>query len=172
MKREITSPPTNRSLAKLLFLGILTLGIYPIVIYTRMARELNRIVGDRDGRKTMHFCLMTFVFAPLTLGIADAVWWHRFSNRIGVELARRGLPYRFSAGTFWGRNLFSILISLTAILALVYVLLMRIPLPPLNLYWAVGALVFVVLVAIGPCIFAHKLCTAMNMLSGDYNSRG
>jgi len=153
-------------------LGIITSGVYPIVIYTRMARELNQIVGARDGGKTMHFCLMTFVFAPLTLGIADMVWWHRFSDRIGRELRRRGLPYRFGAGTFWGRNIVSILITLTAVLAAAYALWMRLPLPALDIYWGAAFLVLWILVAIGPMVYASKLCAAMNLLCEDYNARG
>ena len=50
----------------------------------------------------MHFCLLLFVVAPLTLGIASIVWIHKLSNRIGNELSRRQLNYQFSAGTFWG----------------------------------------------------------------------
>lgn len=163
---------SNRKLWKFAVLGLITLGIYPIVQYTQISRELNRIVGGRDGKKTMHFCLMLFVFFPLTLTAAGYVWSHRLCNRMGVELARRGLPYRFSAGTFWSRNIFSILLVLAAVLGAVYALYIQLPLPQLNLYWGVGLLVFLLLAAIGPWVFLHKLCTAMNMLCADYNARG
>ena len=172
MKREITPLPTTRSLVKLFFLGLITLGIYPLVIYTRMSREINIIASPYDKKKTMHYCLLVFVFAPLTLTVGAFVWCHRFCNRIGVELARRGLPYRFSAATFWGRNIFSLLLLLAATLGVVYALYMHLPLPRLDLYWGVGISALTLLAAIGPCVFLHKLCTAMNMLSGDYNSRG
>lgn len=49
----------------------------------------------------MHYCLLTFVLAPITCGIALFVWFHNLSNRIGKELTRRGIGYGFSASTFW-----------------------------------------------------------------------
>ena len=162
---------TDRGMLKTVLLGIITLGIYPIVVYTRMGRDMNTL-SYRDGKKTMNFCLMLFVFFPLTLTVAGYVWIHRLSNRMGVELARRGLPYRFSAGTFWGKHIFSILLVLAAVLGAIYALYLQLPLPQLNLYWGAGLLVFVLLVAIGPWVFLHKLCTAMNMLCSDYNLRG
>ena len=50
----------------------------------------------------MHFCLIYFIFSWLTLGIAPIVWQHRITNRLGYELLARGIPYKISAGTFWG----------------------------------------------------------------------
>jgi len=94
---------TDRSLAKMIFIGIITLGIYDIVVYTKIANELNLLA--RDGKHTMHFCLIAFIFSWLTLGIVPLVWWSRICNRMGAELRRRGIPYEISAGTFWGWNI-------------------------------------------------------------------
>ncbi len=49
----------------------------------------------------MHFCLLFFLVGPITLGIADIVWFHRISNRIGNELKRRQIAYSFSASDYW-----------------------------------------------------------------------
>ena len=49
----------------------------------------------------MHFCLLFFLIGPITLGIADIVWFHRISNRIGNELKRRQIAYSFSASDYW-----------------------------------------------------------------------
>ena len=127
---------TNRRLVKLILLGILTFGIYPLVVFTGISTGINQIASRYDGRKTMHFCLLNFLVGPVTLGIAALVWHHRLCDRIDDELRRRGLAYRFSTGSFWGWNI-------------------------------LGCLILV-----GPFIYQHKLCKAMNLLCEDYNIRG
>lgn len=127
--------PDRRGLGKMFFLGILTLGIYPLVIWSRMVTELNILASRYDGRRTMpYFAMMTL--APITLGIYVFVWMHKLCNRIEGELLRRDLDYRFSAKTFWLWNI-------------------------------LGSLILV-----GPFVFLHKLCKAMNLLNRDFNDRG
>ena len=127
---------TNRGWLKTLLLDLITLGIYSIVFFSGISTDINLIASRYDGKKTMHFCLLLFVFTPITGTIAAFVWFHRLSKRIGRELSRRGLPYRFGAVDFWGWNV-------------------------------LGALIVV-----GPFIYLHKLCKAMNLLCDDYNLRG
>ena len=103
---------TNRGLLKTILLSLITFGIYPLVLYSNISTDINTIASRYDGKKTTHFCLMTFVFAPLTLGIAPFVWSHKICSRIGNELIRRGLPYTFGAGTFWGWNILGSLIGI------------------------------------------------------------
>ena len=95
---------TNRGLLKYILLSIITFGIYPLVIMSCISSDINIIASRYDGKKTMHFCLLAFIFSWLTLGIAPIVWYHRISARIGKELARRGIAYSFGAGSFWGWN--------------------------------------------------------------------
>ena len=92
--------PTGRGLGKMFFLGILTLGIYPIVIWSRIVTEMNIAASRYDGQRTMPYFAMC-TLAPITLGIYAWVWIHGFCNRIGVELQRRGIDYKFGASTFW-----------------------------------------------------------------------
>ena len=92
---------TNYSLLKYILLGLITLGIYDIVVLSSISTNINIVASRYDGKKTMHYCLLFFVFSWLTLGIAVLVWYHKISERIGNELARRNLQYKFSAGTFW-----------------------------------------------------------------------
>ena len=101
---------TSRGLLKFILLSIVTLGIYAIVYYSSISESINEAASRYDGKKTMHFCLLTFVIAPLTLGIGEIVWFHKVSARIGNELSRRGLDYSFGAGTFWGWNVLGSLI--------------------------------------------------------------
>ena len=101
---------TNRGLLKFILLSIITFGIYGIVVMSAVSTDINVIAGRYDGKKTMHYCLVYFIFSWLTLGIVPLVWSHKISNRIGAELNRRGIDYRFGAGTFWGWNVLGSLI--------------------------------------------------------------
>ena len=92
--------PTKRGLGKMFFLGLLTLGIYPVVIWSRIVTELNIVASRYDGKRTMSYfgaCML----APVTLGIYAWVWMHNFCSRIDAELQRRGFIYNFGARTFW-----------------------------------------------------------------------
>ena len=127
---------TSRSLLKLILLSLITFGIYGIVFMSNISTDINTIASRHDGKKTMHYCLILFIFSGLTFGIATLVWFHRMSNRIGSELIRRGINYDFNASTYWLWNI-------------------------------LGSLIFV-----GPFIYMHKLASAMNMLSENYNTVG
>lgn len=104
--------PTGRGLIKFILLGIITLGIYQLVMLTKISSEVNTVCKPHDNKSTMNFCLLFFIVAPLTLGIGWFVWWHRICNRMGNELARRKLPYSISASTFWGWYILGSLISI------------------------------------------------------------
>lgn len=100
----------SRGAVKSILLTIITLGIYSIVLFTKMGEELNITASKYDGKKTMNYCLLFFIVGPLTLGIGYLVWFHNFSKRIGNELSRRGLDYSFGASTFWLWNVLGSLI--------------------------------------------------------------
>lgn len=108
---------TNRGLIKLILLSMITFGIYGLVVMSAVSTDINTIASRYDGKKTTHYLLMAFLFSWLTLGIAPIVWNHKISARIGAELNRRGLNYRFGAGSFWG---WCVLGSLIAVGPLVY----------------------------------------------------
>lgn len=101
--------PTARGLGKMIFLGLLTLGIYPTVIWSRIVTELNITTSCYDGRRTMPYFGM-LMLAPLTLGIYAFVWMHKLCRRIGDELTRRGTGYEFGPSTFWLWNVLGSLI--------------------------------------------------------------
>lgn len=101
--------PTRRGLVKMLFLSLLTFGIYGIVIWSRIVTELNIAASRYDGKRTMSYFGMTML-APITLGIHSLVWIHGFCARIGDELNRRDIPYNFGASTFWLWNVLGSLI--------------------------------------------------------------
>lgn len=115
--RPVGQLKTDRGLLKFILLSIITLGIYSLVAMSSVSNDINIIASRYDGKKTMHFCLLSFIVAPITLGIAIFVWYHKISNRIGGELKRRNLDYSLSAVDFW---LWSVLGSLIIVGPLVY----------------------------------------------------
>ena len=92
--------PTKRSLCKMIFLGLITGGIYPMVIYSRIITELNIAASRYDGKRTMPFFGMAML-APLTLSVYPFVWFHKLCSRIGDELQRRYIDYKFGPSQFW-----------------------------------------------------------------------
>ena len=92
---------TNRSLLKLILLSLITFGIYALVIMTKISIDINTIATPYDKKKTMNFLLVAFIFSWLTIGIVPLVWGHKISDRIGTELARRGIDYKFGAADYW-----------------------------------------------------------------------
>lgn len=93
---------TNRSMLAYIFLSLITLGIYGLVVMSHISTEINHIATKHDGRNTVHYCLMVFLLSWLTLGIYPLIWYSQICSRMGNELVRRGIPYNFGAGHFWG----------------------------------------------------------------------
>ena len=91
---------TERSFAAYFFLSLLTCGIYALVQVCHISKEINLIASEHDQKHTMNF-FWVWLFGPLTLWIANIVWYHRISNRIGDELRRRGEHTDFCADTWW-----------------------------------------------------------------------
>lgn len=101
---------TNKGLLKYILLSAITFGIYGLVVMSSVSSDVNVVASRYDGKKTMHYCLLFFLIAPITAGIASIVWYHKVSNRIGNELKRRGIDYNFSASTYWLWNVLGTLI--------------------------------------------------------------
>lgn len=92
---------TNRGWFKTILLSIITCGIYAIIFHSSLGEDLNIVASKRDGKKTMHFCLVYFLLSPITCGIASLIWFHMISERIGMEARSRGIVTSFGAGTYW-----------------------------------------------------------------------
>ena len=92
---------TNRGLTKFFFLGLLTFGIYDIVVLSHISKEINLIATKDDGKDTMHFCLIAFIFSWLTFGIVPLIWQHNITARMENQLSHRQINYKFTTETFW-----------------------------------------------------------------------
>ena len=94
MEQTIVQTPvaqlkTNRGLLKYILLSLITFGIYGIVAMSGVSSDINIAASRYDGKKTMHYCLLFFVFSWLTFGIAPLVWFHRISARMGAAHPQR-----------------------------------------------------------------------------------
>ena len=101
---------TNRGLLKFILLSLITFGIYGIVCFSHISKEINTLATEHDHRRTMHYCLVFFLLSWLTLGIMMLIWWHNICDRIGDELKYRKIKYSFGAGSYWGWGFFGVLI--------------------------------------------------------------
>lgn len=93
---------TNRGLLKYFLLSYITFGIYGLFVNIHIGEEINQIASRHDGKHTMHYAWIIFIFSWLTLGIIPLIWYHRLCERIGDELMRRNINYEFDSLTFWG----------------------------------------------------------------------
>ena len=159
--------PVKRGLLKMILLGIVTLGIYPVVIWSRITGEVNMVASRYDGERNMSFFGMCFL-APLTLGIVPLVWMNKLCRRIGDELQRRGIDYRFGSNDFW---LWCFLLGfLSTICNGVCAVLAAFGIK--NIIVSILLLAVGVLALVGPFIFLAKLMKAMNFMNKDYNLNG
>ena len=101
--------PVKRGLGRMIIFSILTLGIYPMVIWSRLVGEVNMVASRYDGERSMSFFGM-LMLSPLTLGIHSLVWMHKLCRRIGTELQRRNINSTFGPRDFWLWNVLGSLI--------------------------------------------------------------
>ena len=159
--------PTKRSLVKMIFLGILTFGIYPMVIWSRLVGEVNMVASRYDGERSMSFFGMVMLM-PLTLGIHSLVWMHKLCRRIGAELQRRRVAYTFSAKDFW---------IWCFLMGFLCTICMSAAASPSMIGYETSVIIWVLLIVsllplIGPLVFISKLMHAMNRLNEDFNING
>ena len=86
---------TNRSVWKYIFFGIITLGIYDLVLIHEMARDLNRI-GEGDGSKPTAGLLKCILLSCVTLGIYWFIWIYSFQERMADNASRYSVNVRES----------------------------------------------------------------------------
>jgi hypothetical protein len=150
------------------WLGLITGGIYNMVILSRIVEEMNITSSRYDGKRTQQL-LWVLMLAPITLFIYPLVWFHGLCNRIGTELVRRALPCKFSASTFWMMTLVWPLCILVvggiAAGVLAYLKMQAILLIAVAAVFSIGSF-------ITPFIFVHKMMRSVNLINADYNAKG
>ena len=91
----MSQPIKERSFFLNCFLGALTCGIYPIVFWHKLSKDVN-VICDGDDKKTMRY-VFVWLLNFVTLGIFGIVWRAILANRLKTNAARYGLKFSDSA---------------------------------------------------------------------------
>ena len=165
-QQPIMQLSTNRSFLKYVLLSIVTCGIYGIICFYDISKDINTIASRYDNKKTMNYVL-AWILSSVTFGISLIVWYHKISSRIGCELQRRNYDYKFSASTYWIFN-FVFIIPSFIFAFIVGVISSSEPSTTLSAITYILSLIS----SLGPYIYMYKLFKAMNLLSESYNVYG
>lgn len=86
----------QRSLAKLIVLSPLTLGLYPLIFWWTFVDDMNEICVC-DGKASPNFLIVLLLSVP-TLGIYPLVWLFRQQTRLKTIAPFYGIPMKESGG--------------------------------------------------------------------------
>ena len=81
----------ERSMFSYIILSILTLGIYHIVFWTKLSKDVNALC-EGDGKKTMKY-VFCFLLNIITVGIFGFVWKYKLAKRLQENAARYDLKF-------------------------------------------------------------------------------
>lgn len=94
----MTYSHTKRSGVAFVLLGVVTLGIYPVVVLSRVRKEVTRLLDGKGVDAQLRF-VWAYLLGFLTLGIAPLIWICRMANKIQMAaLEKRITSPRLSGG--------------------------------------------------------------------------
>ena len=82
--------PTGRAWWKFILLGIVTFGIYPLVVLCKISTEINTVAGPHDGQKTLHFIVVALLSALHRCCFALCSYFGYFASRLVPQIEQ---PY-------------------------------------------------------------------------------
>lgn len=168
-QRPAIKLPTGRGLSAMIFLSFLTFGIYPLIVWCKISGEINIVASRYDGKRTAHYLTVLLLSLP-TCFVFPLVWSHSLCSRIGKELKRRQVNYRFGAATMWlWEILYAVCVIALSVVAFIVLLTLS------NVAKWVFVLVAAICLAVfcvGPFIFIYKMMKAMNLLNAHFNRYG
>ncbi|HZJ77794.1 MAG TPA: DUF4234 domain-containing protein [Clostridia bacterium] len=97
---------TNRSLLKLILLSFITFGIYGLVFWYKLIKDVN-VICVEDGKKTSGIIALFFL-TLITFGIYS-FWWY---YNVGERLHDAGQRYNITVDVDGGKVLIWILVGL------------------------------------------------------------
>ena len=92
----MTAKIDERSFTSYLILSVITLGIYPIVFWHKISKQVETLC-EGDGKKTMKF-VFEWLLNFITFGIAGLVWRAKLAQRLKDNAARYNIRISESAG--------------------------------------------------------------------------
>ncbi len=84
-------PIKERNFVTYCILSVLTLGIYALVFWHRLAKDVNKLC-EGDGKKTMKY-VPSFFLSLITVGIFGFVWKYKLAERLRDNAERYGLCF-------------------------------------------------------------------------------
>ena len=87
----MTGKIKERSVLSLLLFSVLTLGIYPIVFWNKVSKEVE-LLCEGDGKKTMKY-VFVWLLNFITFGLAGVVWRAKLAQRLKENAARYDLRF-------------------------------------------------------------------------------
>ena len=81
----------QRSLFKYYFLSVITLGIYALFFWSKLAKDINTLC-EGDGRKTMKY-IPSFILSLATVFVYGFVWKYQLAERMNFNAERYGLKF-------------------------------------------------------------------------------
>lgn len=87
----MTTKIKERSVLSLLLFSVMTFGIYPIVFWNKVSKEVE-LLCEGDGKKTMKY-VFVWLLNFITFGIAGIVWRAKLAQRLKENAARYNLRF-------------------------------------------------------------------------------
>ncbi len=87
----MTTKIKERSVLSLLLFSVMTFGIYPIVFWHKVSKEVE-LLCEGDGKKTMKY-VFVWLLNFITFGIAGIVWRAKLAQRLKDNAARYNLRF-------------------------------------------------------------------------------
>lgn len=85
------APIKERSIFLYYLFSIITLGIYSLVFWSKLAKDVNTVC-EGDGKKTMKY-MPSWLLSIVTLSIFGLVWKCKLTNRLKDNAERYGLKF-------------------------------------------------------------------------------
>ena len=112
----MTYKHTNRSGVAFVFLGIVTLGVYPVVVLSQVRKEVSCLLDGKGVGKQMPF-VWAYLLGLITLGLAPLIWVCRMANKIEMAALEKKITSPRLSGAFMLWAYFGVLILIGPFLA-------------------------------------------------------
>ncbi|MBO5897073.1 MAG: DUF4234 domain-containing protein [Clostridia bacterium] len=106
----MNKPIKERSFALYIVLSAITFGIYHIVFWNKLSKDVN-VLCDGDGKKTMKYGFV-FLLNIVTVGIFGLIWRFKLAKRFQANAPRYGLKFGESGANVLVCSLFLPIVGL------------------------------------------------------------
>ncbi len=105
----MTYKHTHRSGIAFVFLGIITLGVYPVVVLSQVRKEVSSLLDGKGVGKQMPF-VWAYLLGFITLGLAPLIWVCKMANKIQMAALEKKITSPRLSGAFMLWSYFGVLV--------------------------------------------------------------